>query len=119
MLRDKAFEIASNRNYDGYERRLASMVFKFFDKKSAWGSDIKSMPNQLQLADELHKPIIRTFERSKVYFLFKDNICGANLDDIQLISKYNKKTMFLLCVIDLCVNMLRKNLFRQKSYYYC
>ena len=60
-LRDKAFEIASNPKYDGYQRRLASMVFKFFDKKST-GSGISSISNQ-QLADELHKPIIRKFKR--------------------------------------------------------
>ena len=48
VLRDKAFEIASNAKYDGYQRGLASMVFKFFDKKSN-GSGIKSMSNQ-QLA---------------------------------------------------------------------
>ena len=51
VLRDKAFEIASNWKYDGYERGLASMVYKFFDKKSTVSG---VMPNQ-QLANELHK----------------------------------------------------------------
>ena len=51
VLRDKAFNIAKNPKDDGYQRGLASMVNKFFDKKSS-GSGIKSMPNQ-QLADEL------------------------------------------------------------------
>ena len=55
VLKDKAFKIASNPKYDGYERGLTSMVYKFFDKKST-GSSIKSMQSQ-QLADELHKPI--------------------------------------------------------------
>ena len=50
VLRDKAFNIAKNPKYDGYERRLASMVYKCFDKKTA-GSGIRSMSNQ-QLADE-------------------------------------------------------------------
>ena len=66
-MRDKAFKIASNSKYDGYQRGLASMVYKFFDTKSASladksdkGSGIKSMSNQ-QLADELHKPIVRKF----------------------------------------------------------
>ena len=40
-LRDKAFEIASNPKYYGYQRRLASMVYKLFDKKSSGGSIIK------------------------------------------------------------------------------
>ena len=57
VLRDKAFKIASNPKYDGCERGLASVVYKFFDKKSK-GSGIKSMSNQ-QLANEFHKPIIR------------------------------------------------------------
>ena len=58
------------------------------------------MSNQ-QLADELHKPIIRKFKRRKVYSSFKDNVWGADLADMQLISKYNKGIRFLLCVIDL------------------
>ena len=65
-MRDKAFKIASNSKYDGYQRRLASMVHKFFDKKSTGSrvaalsnkSAIKSTSNK-QLANELHKPIIR------------------------------------------------------------
>ena len=47
------------------------------------------MPNQ-QLAEELHKPIIRKFERKKVYSSFKDNIWGVNLAHLQLISRYKK-----------------------------
>ena len=58
-LRNTAFKIASNPKYDVYQRGLASMVYKFFDKKSS-GSGIKSMPNH-KLANELHKPIIRKF----------------------------------------------------------
>ena len=88
VLRDKAFKIVTkiqNPNYDGYQRGLASMVFKFFDKKSN-GSGIKSMRNQ-QLAKELQKPIIKKFKRRKVYSSFKDNICGVDLADMQLISK--------------------------------
>ena len=59
VLTEKVFEIASNPKYDGYERGLASMLYKFFDNKSK-GSHIKSILNQ-QLADELYKPIIRKF----------------------------------------------------------
>ena len=55
VLRDKAFKIASDPKYDGYQRELASMVYKFFDQKSS-GSDVNE-PNY-QLANELHKPII-------------------------------------------------------------
>ena len=56
-LKYKAFKIASNPKYGGYQRGLASTVYKFFDKKSK-ESDIANQPNY-QLANELHKPIIR------------------------------------------------------------
>ena len=59
VLKDKAIKIASDPKYDGYQRGLASMVYKFFDKKSS-GSGIVNEPNY-QLANELHKPIIRKF----------------------------------------------------------
>ena len=65
------------------------MVYKFFDKKTA-DSGIKSIPQNQQLAEELHKPIIRKFKKRKVYSVFKDYICGADLADMQLISKFNK-----------------------------
>ena len=40
ILHDKAFNIAKNLKYDGYQRGLASMAYKFFDKKTS-GSSIK------------------------------------------------------------------------------
>ena len=71
VLRDKAFKIVSDPKYDGYQRVLASMVYKFFDKKSALhnksgGSGVANEANY-QLADELHKLIIRKFKKIKVY----------------------------------------------------
>ena len=72
VLKDKAFKIASDPKYDGYHRRLASMVYKFFDKKPS-GSGMVNKPNY-QLANELHKPIIRKFQKRKVYSFFRDNI---------------------------------------------
>ena len=59
-LRDNAFKIASDPKYDGYQRRLASMVYKFFDKKST-GSGISTNEFNYQLANELHKPVIKKF----------------------------------------------------------
>ena len=104
ILRNRAFNIAKDPKYDGYQRGLASMVYKFFDKKSAGSGakhvNIKLTPQNQQLAEELHKPIIRKFEKRKVQAAFKDNICGADLVDMQLLSKYNKGIRFLLCVID-------------------
>ena len=64
VLKDKAFKIASDPKYDGYQRGLASMVYKFFDKKSK-GSGIINEPNY-QLANELHKPIIRKLEKKSL-----------------------------------------------------
>ena len=65
VLKDKALKIASNPKYDGYQRGLASMIYKFFDEKSS-GSGIANEPNY-QLANELHKPIIKNFKKRKVY----------------------------------------------------
>ena len=106
ILRDKAFNIAKDTKYDGYQRGLASMVYKFFDSKVE-GSGAKNVnntkltPQNRQLPEELHKPIIKKFEKRKVYAAFKDNIWGADLADMQLLSKYNKGIRFLLCVIDI------------------
>ena len=66
VLTDKAFKIANDPKHDGYERGLASIVYEFFDKKSS-GSGI-TKPNY-QLADELHKPIIRKFIKKKSLFI--------------------------------------------------
>ena len=97
VLIDKAYDIASNPKYDGYQRDLASMVYKFFDKKSI-GSGIASSSI---LADELHKPIIRKFNKRKVYSQFKDNIWGVDLADMQSLSRKNKGIKYLFCAIDL------------------
>ena len=72
---NRAFDIAKDPKYDGYQRGLASMVYKFFDSKVS-GSGAKLISENEQLADELHKPIIRKFEKRKVYSTFKDNIWG-------------------------------------------
>ena len=69
VLKDKAFKIASDPKYDGYQRALASIVYKFFDKKSSSlnnssGSSVINEPNY-QLANELQKPIIRKFKKRR------------------------------------------------------
>ena len=111
-LKNKAFDIAKDPKYDGYQRGLASMVYTFFDSKvtlpdkKSEGSgakhvNTKLIPQNEQLPDELHKPIIRKFKERKVYSAFKDNVWGADLADMQLLSKCNKGIRFLLCVIDI------------------
>ena len=67
VLRNKAFKIASDPKYDGYQRGLASMVYKFFDKKSS-GSGVVNEPNY-QLENELHKPIIRKFKKKRLFII--------------------------------------------------
>ena len=89
------------------------MVYKFFDKKSASvmdkstkGSGVTTLTNKSssqnqQLAEELHKPVIKKFQKRKVHATFKDNIWSADLAEMQLISRYNKGIRFLLCVTDI------------------
>ena len=110
------YDIASNPEYDGYQRDLASMVYKFFDKKSTagptarsslarTGGGFKKLKNTARgssiLADERHKPIIRKFNKRKVYAQFKDNIWGVDLTDMQSLRRKNKGIKYLLCAIDL------------------
>ena len=85
VLKDKAFKIASDPKYDGYQRGLASMVHTLFDKKFK-GSGIINEPN---------------YQLARVYSYFRDNIWGDDLADMQSQSKYNKGIKYLLCAIDL------------------
>ena len=84
------------------------MVYKFFDKKSTpepsslerMGSGIARDSSSI-LADELHKPIIKKFNKRKVYSQFKGNIWRVDLADMQSLSRKNKGIKYLLCAIDL------------------
>ena len=85
---------------------LFQLFFRFFDKISALTCGAvknENITNQspLDLAKELHKPIIRKFENWKVYSPFIDDIWGTDLADMPLISKFNKEFCFLLYVIDI------------------
>ena len=89
------------------------MVYKFFDTKASSpdrmtvgsgttkSSSLERVNENIKLANELHKPIIKKFNKRKVYSSFKDNIWGADLADMQLLSKFHKGIKYLLCVIDL------------------
>ena len=86
ILRDKAFNIANNPKYDGYQRSFASMVYNFLDKKTSGGAPMfankspvknENMSNK-ELAEELHKPFIK---KSPLI----DNIWSADLSGMQLI----------------------------------
>ena len=118
-LKNSTYDIASNPKYDGYQRGLASMVYNFFgskvaplDKKTMSGKgNAKHTANSSSLertkevnkilAKELHKPVIKKFNKRKVYSRFKDNIWGVDLADMQSLSKKNKGIKYFLCAIDL------------------
>ena len=102
VLKDRTYEIASDPKYNDHQRGLASMVYKFFDKKTS-GSGA-SGANNVKLADELHKPVIKKFSKRKVHSSFKGNIWGVDLADKQLLSRQSKGVKYLLCVIDLFSN---------------
>ena len=72
-------------------------------EKKLKGSGLKE--NE-QLANELHKPIMRKFKKRKVYSSFKDNISDVELADMHLISKYNQgiRTFYVLLICS--VNIL-------------
>ena len=97
-MREKAFEIASNLKYDGYQKVLASIVYKFFDTKSA-GSSVATLPSY-QLAHDHHGQIVKNVKRTKVYSLFREGIWGVDFADIQSLRKFNKGIRYLLCAID-------------------
>ena len=113
-LRNSAYDIASNPKYDGYQRGLASMVYKFFDSKvarlnkktmsgkgNAKYSSLERTGNNKILAEELHKRVIKKFNKRKVYSQLRDNIWGVDLADTQSLSKKNKCIKYLLSAIDL------------------
>ena len=81
VLRDKAFNIPKNPKYDEHQRVWASMVYKFFDKKTK-GSGLtlanKSIPQNEQLAEELHKPIIRKFKKGE-YIQHSKKLSGLQI----------------------------------------
>ena len=111
ILHDRAFNIAENPKYDGCQKGLPSMVYKCFDKKPSGGTVKNENISNKELAEELQKPIIRNFEKRPIIRNFEkrtvqtpfiDKIWGANLADMQLISKSYKELTFLSSVIDIC-----------------
>ena len=64
------------------------MVYKYFDKKTSSGTVKNENTSNKELAEESHKPIIRKFNKKKVNSPLPDNIWGADLADMQLVSKF-------------------------------
>ena len=110
LLRDKAFNIAKDLKQDEYQINLIQRLINVLIKKTSSGvvrsktsvTQVKSanMTSQ-QLVEELHRPIIRKFEKRKVYSSFIYNICSTDVVDMESISKFNKGFLFLLCIIDI------------------
>ena len=99
VFRYKAFNIAKNPKFDGYQRDLTSMVHQYFDKKAAGGTVKNEATQNGKLAEELHKSVIRKLVKRKVHSSFINNIWCDDLADMQLISKFNKGFRFSVCVI--------------------
>ena len=87
--------------YCGYQRGLASIVYNFFDKQTSGGGIKNENISNKELAEEFHKPIIRKLNKRKVRSSFIDNIWRTDPADKELISKFNQRICFLLCVIDI------------------
>ena len=85
---EKAFNIAKNPKYDGFQRGLLSMVYKFFDKKIS-GSGIKNYVKQ-RVSWRINKPFVKKFNKREVHSSFIDNTWVDDFADMQLISKFNK-----------------------------
>ena len=94
-MKGRAYEIPINCNYNEYQISLASMVYKFFGKRT--GSRISVTE---QLAEELHKPVIKKFKLRKVYARLKDDIWAADLPEMESLSSKNKNVKYFLSVID-------------------
>ena len=109
VLRDKVFNITKNPKYDGYQHGLTSMIYKFFDKKTAGRVVTRAHSDSLQsktlatqamqdkfaienkeLAQELLKPINKKTGKRKVDSSLMNNVWGGDLANMQSISKSNK-----------------------------
>ena len=77
------------------------MVYKFFEKKISCGPVKNEIISNKEITEALHKPIIRKFSKRKVQSFFIDNILDQDLEDMELISKFNKGFRFLLCLINI------------------
>ena len=97
-LKDRAYEIAINPICDGYQRGLASILYRFCDKKTGSVARINEEP-----AQELHKPMIKKMKRRKVYARFKDNIWAVDLAEMGSLSSKNWGIKYLLCVVDVFI----------------
>ena len=103
ILLDKAFNINKNPKYDRYQRGCFN-VYNKFDKKATGGAVKNENMSSKELSEELHKPIIINFFLKKVYSPFIDNIWCADLVDMLLINKFNKRIRFYYMLLVFSAN---------------
>ena len=95
ILKGRAYEVAINRKYDGYQRALATIVYKFANEKRGSTAIVNE-----ELLQELHKPASQRINRCRVYARFKDNIWTADLAEMSSLSSKNRgKTVLVLLKI--------------------
>ena len=98
VLRDKAFNIAKNPKYDEYKGDLASVVYKFLNKKhSVTGIKNDNISNS-ELTEEWQKPIIRKFDKRKIHSPFTDNISWGCRFSIYTSNKYKGYVLVMLLI---------------------
>ena len=93
ILKDRNYEIDRNCKFD--HRTIASMVYKFFDKKTRSRVSVNA-----ERFNELYKLVIEKFKRRKIYARFNGNIRAADLAEMESLSFKNKNVKYLLCVVD-------------------
>ena len=107
VFRDKAFNIAKNSKYDGCQKGLASMVYNFFFFFFLIKSLLKVVALIMKLNKMRNQPknytnqLLKHFKKEEFILHLKTIFGGADSADMQLISKFNKTTAILLCVIDI------------------
>ena len=100
VLCDEIFNIDKNQNMMDINADLLQWFINLLIK-NVWWKVKNEISSNKELAEELHKPIIRKFNKRKVHSPFIDNIWGTDLADMQLVTKFNKGFRFLLCVNDI------------------
>ena len=104
ILCDKAFNIAKNPNMMDIRRVLLQLFLNFFGKKTSGGALKNDNMSNKELAEDLHKPIIRRFKKGKAHLSFINSISGADLADMQLVSKFIKDFVFYCVLLIFSVN---------------
>ena len=98
ILKERADKVARNCKNDGYQWALASMLFKIFDKRTGSGTSTNE-----EIAEELHKPVIKKSKWRQIYARLKDNIWAADLAEMRSLSSKNKNVKYFLCVINVFI----------------